>query len=89
MQITDELAHAVATFLHDRYEKHSKAQGWKTQEQCRVKFDDLPEANKKVMLAVSKDLLKLIFGMFKLYIEFGKTTAISLIERACASREKK
>ena len=40
----------IARKLHDIYEEESKIVGWKTQEVCQVKFDDLPEKNKKVML---------------------------------------
>ena len=41
----EELAH----FLHANYELFSIDEGWNTQESCKVKFDDLPAANKRVM----------------------------------------
>jgi hypothetical protein len=39
-----------ARALHEAYEKAAKEEGWKTQESCRVDFDDLPEANRRTML---------------------------------------
>jgi len=45
-----EGAREIAEKLHDLYEESAKAVGWKTQKDCQVKFNDLPEANKKVML---------------------------------------
>jgi len=52
-QLLDELAE----WLHDRYEKHSKYHDWETQKDCKVKFDDLPEENKKVMQSLAQDIL--------------------------------
>lgn len=43
----------VARKMHDEYEKAAKIVGWKTQKSCQVPFDELPEANKKVMLIVA------------------------------------
>jgi hypothetical protein len=37
--------------IKEQYEACAKAVGWETQESCRVEFQDLPEANKKVMIA--------------------------------------
>lgn len=54
MNSIDELAR----LMHDEYERQAKIVGWKTQEQCQVKFDDLPEANKKVMLALAQAIDK-------------------------------
>ena len=47
----------LAEWMHDTYEEISKEKGWSTQEDCRVLFDDLPEKNKEVMLAVAGRLL--------------------------------
>jgi hypothetical protein len=44
----------LAVLMHRKYEKLSKENNWDTQEECRVVFDDLPEANKKVMLGVAE-----------------------------------
>ena len=43
----------IARLLHDEYEKAAKEEGWRTQEYCRVEFDDLPDANKRVMLRIA------------------------------------
>ena len=48
----------LAEWLHNNYEEISKEQKWETQKKCRVKFKDLPEENKKVMLALAKRILK-------------------------------
>ena len=39
----------LARFMHNTYEIIAKVAGWKTQKICKVKFNDLPEANKKTM----------------------------------------
>jgi len=49
----------VAEFLHNTYEDLAKEVGWKTQKSCRVKFNDLPEANKKVMLGMADAVILL------------------------------
>lgn len=43
----------LARGLHETYEDKAKQYGWATQEQCRVPFDQLPEANVKTMLGVA------------------------------------
>ena len=45
--------HQLAEWLHDNYEQLAKANEWQTQETTRVKFEDLPEANKNTMLALA------------------------------------
>lgn len=40
----------MAVFFHKTYENQSKEVGWKTQEKCRVAFQDLPEKNRIAML---------------------------------------
>jgi len=52
-------AEELAKFLHQRYEHHAKRLGWSTQAQCQVAFEDLPKANREVMLSVAQDLLRL------------------------------
>ena len=47
----------LAKFMHDRYEKYAFIFGWDTQEQTKVPFENLPEENKKTMLAVAQDIL--------------------------------
>ncbi|MFA6067548.1 MAG: hypothetical protein WC810_03105 [Janthinobacterium sp.] len=44
----------LAVFMHTNYELLAIDEGWSTQEKCKVKFDDLPEANKRVMLKLAK-----------------------------------
>lgn len=55
----------LAIFLHNEYEKQAKIVGWKTQDSCQVEFDKLPEANKKVMLAVAQAILDAGFVRFE------------------------
>lgn len=43
----------IAELIHDEYERLSKVVGWKTQESCQVKFDDLPNKNKEVMVGIA------------------------------------
>ncbi len=47
----------LAKFMHERYEKYVYIFGWNTQEKTKVPFEDLPEENKKTMLAVARDIL--------------------------------
>ena len=42
-----------AELSHKEYEKASLAYGWKTQEKCRTNFSNLPEANRKTMIATA------------------------------------
>jgi hypothetical protein len=44
----------LAEKLHDEYERLSKETGWETQKICKVKFDELPEKNKQVMLGMAE-----------------------------------
>ncbi len=43
--------------MHERYEELAIIHGWKTQEDCRVPFDDLPYENKCVMLQLAGEIL--------------------------------
>jgi len=52
--ITEMNGGELAEWLHDTYEKLAKQIGWKTQEGTSVKFDDLPEKNKSVMLRLAQ-----------------------------------
>lgn len=49
--------YAVAEYLHNTYERLAKDVGWKTQKSCRVKFSELPEANRKVMLGMADAII--------------------------------
>lgn len=43
----------IARMLHEVYETNAKVVGWKTQKECRVRFQDLPESNRLVMLRMA------------------------------------
>lgn len=45
--------------LHDVYERQARIMGWETQDNTSVPFDDLPEANRKTMLGVSKTIIEI------------------------------
>lgn len=47
----------LAEWMHDEYEKIAKETGWKTQESTQVKFQDLPEKNREVMLEIARRLI--------------------------------
>lgn len=53
----------LAEFMHKIYEEKALELGWKTQEQCQVEFEKLPEANKKTMMAVAYAVLKFVWGV--------------------------
>jgi len=61
------LPRLLAEFLHDRYEYHAEAHGWKTRDECQVPFKDLPEANQNVMIEISMDILKLFSCTPRMY----------------------
>lgn len=48
----------LAEWMHNNYEEIAHQLKWKTQIKCRVKFKELPEENKKVMIELAKRLLK-------------------------------
>ena len=73
----------LARIMHDEYEKQAKIVRWKTQESCRVKFDDLPEANRIIMFIVAGIVLDKIFEEENLNERFkmkykGKAGCINL-----------
>lgn len=47
----------LAIWLHNNYEEVAKQKKWNTQENCKVEFDNLPDANKKTMIEIAKRLL--------------------------------
>ena len=47
----------LARWLHDNYEEVAKQKDWNTQENCKVEFDTLPEANKQTMIEIAQRLL--------------------------------
>jgi len=47
----------LAKWLHDNYEEVAKQKDWNTQENCKVEFDTLPDANKQTMIEIAQRLL--------------------------------
>lgn len=50
----------MAEIFHDEYEKAAKMYGWSTQKKCSVGFWELPEANRKTMIATIIQVRKLL-----------------------------
>ena len=48
----------LAEWMHNNYEEISKQQKWETQKKCQVKFKDLPEENKQVMIELAKRIIR-------------------------------
>ena len=42
----------MAEWFHNNYEEIAKAEGWQTQDKCKVEFKDLPESNRITMIKV-------------------------------------
>ena len=55
----------IAELMHNEYEEHSKKVGWKTQKSCQTLFDELPPANKEVILWVAGSIMKYIKKQIK------------------------
>lgn len=53
-------ASIIAELLHKEYERMAKKVGWKTQRDCQVEFDRLPQENKAVMLHLGVVVLELL-----------------------------
>lgn len=47
----------IAEAFHDSYERLAPEFGYKTRDASAVPWQDVPEANKKLMMATVKDLL--------------------------------
>lgn len=50
-------AERIAIAFHESYERQAPAFGYKTRKESAVPWRDVPEANKKLMIAVAQDLL--------------------------------
>ncbi len=50
----------MATEFHSIYEAEAIEAGWKTQDKCKVPFDELPEKNKRVMLRTCARMIEWI-----------------------------
>lgn len=65
--ITEMNGKEIAEWLHDRYEMFSAMEGWDTQELTKVPFNDLPDANKRVMIMMGIALAQHIGASFAEY----------------------
>lgn len=83
----------IAKSLHDYYELVSKSNGWQTQKETQVKFENLPEANKRVMINMGKyvnHLIKLTLENERKVIEKEQSITenrIRLLERQKVAEE--
>ena len=59
----------LAKWLHDNYEEVAKQKNWNTQENCKVEFDSLPNANKQTMIEIAQRILDSKLLAFHFYIE--------------------
>ena len=55
--VTEREVETAARAGHYAYEAAAQENGWSTQESCQVAWDDLPEANRKTMLAAYRAAL--------------------------------
>jgi len=79
-QTKDKGIEKLARWLHEEYEDKARLYNWKTQEKCRVDFDDLPLENKKVMLAMALEIDRRIQQERKEIVEWLKKEAKSASE---------
>lgn len=70
----------LAKWLHDNYEEVAKEQNWNTQENCKVEFDTLPDANKRTMIEIADRLLN--FNLLRLHF------VVEQSEQLCLACEK-
>jgi len=68
----------LAKWLHDNYEEVAKEQNWNTQENCKVEFDTLPDANKRTMIEIADRLLN--FNLLRLYFVSSSFSAEKIKE---------
>jgi hypothetical protein len=58
---TDEIGNlnpkVLAIEFHNTYEEFAKNNGWKTQNKCKVAFEDLPKLNKETMIDTCRHIL--------------------------------
>lgn len=50
----------MAKIILLEYERFAQKSGWETNKECRVAFNDLPEANRKTMIWVAESILERI-----------------------------
>jgi hypothetical protein len=51
-------ASAIAFEFHETYERLAPDHGWQTQERSRKYWEDVPPENKKLMVAVVRELIE-------------------------------
>ena len=56
--VPSALIEKIARAFHDAYEEIAPQAGWETQERSRKPWEDVPEANRRVMLLTVEALLK-------------------------------
>lgn len=56
-EIPPDLLEATAAAFHETYERLAPSFEWETQEQSRVAWDEVPEHNRRLMIATIEDLL--------------------------------
>ena len=56
-------AESVARLFHETYERLAPSFSYETREATRVSWDDVPERNKRLMIATAAELLALLFPL--------------------------
>lgn len=51
-------AERIAMAMHESYERHAPLVGYETREESRVPWEQVPLANRTLMIATAADLLK-------------------------------
>ncbi|WIG59168.1 MAG: hypothetical protein OJF49_001915 [Ktedonobacterales bacterium] len=54
-------AESVAKFFHEAYERLAPAFGYKTRDETRVPWENVPERNKRLMIAATAEVLAMLF----------------------------
>jgi len=55
-------AEALARMFHETYERLAPSFGYETRKDSAVPWEDVPEKNKKLMIAVAGEILKTLDG---------------------------
>lgn len=63
-------AEQLAQFFHGTYERLAPTYGYKTQEATAVPWADVPESNKRLMIAVAREVLKKLEGEERVNVSF-------------------
>ena len=53
-------AEALAKFFHETYERLAPEYGYETREESAVSWENVPKQNKSLMIATSKEVLKML-----------------------------